>query len=1019
MRWIALFLSCLAAATAAAQTPAPGDLVLNEVMYDPPTPQPSGNEWVEVLNTTPGPLDLGGLAVADASATSGPVPDGTTLAPGAYAVLVRDGANFAAAYPGVAFIELGGFPALNNSGDRPALVLGPTEVDAVPYTPSWGGSDASLERRDPNGSSTSAANFGTTTDPAGGTPGAQNSLFAPDVTGPMLVDATASDDGRTITVTTDESVDPASVTASAFSVTGGPAVTAASYDNTALAVTLTLSAPLAPGTSTLTATNLRDAVGNTTASSSTTVLYDPDLTPPTLLVAEAQDAQTVLATFDEALDPASAETVTNYVLDAGVGSPTGATLQGDGTSVRLTLAAPLTGPASYTLTVTGVADAAGNPSGSQSAAFFFGEGATPAPFDLVVNEVLYDEPSADNPGEFVELFNRSDQTFDLRSFTLNDNTGPDEPITTAPVFVGPGEYAVIVEDAALFAAVFPGVPFVEQPAWSALNNSGDAVVLTYEDTVVDSLFYTPDWGGEDASLERKDPEAPSVASNFATTADLRGGTPGALNSRFEPDVAGPTLVAALASADGRRILVTLDEPAQPASVIPSAFSVGGGPAIATAVYAPGAVTVLLGVADGQALPVGTSTVTATGLTDLVGNTTASTSAEVTRQEDTTPPLITRAAPQSATVVRVQFSEPVTAETATPLGTYALAAEGATLGVAAVAIVDTDEASGQTGTPGVLSVDLTLDAPLPDRVLTTLTATGVQDLAGNVAGPLTARLFFGTADTPEAGQIAITEVMHDPASGSDGEYLELLNTTTDRLFDLRSVTLGDAADPGDALSDDAAVLLPGESLAVVRDVEGFRLAFPEAAFVEGGSVISLSNVGETLALWADGTVIESVTYDPDWHRVELDDATGISLERRDPTRAPNDAANWSSSLAEAGGTPSAPNSVAISETPVEREAGLIITSPFAPTRGEAAQITYTLSTEAALVRARIYDGGGRAVREIEAGRLSGTTATITWNGTDDDRRPVRAGIYVVLVEAVDAQGGTSEGLRGVVVLARPE
>ena len=1375
MRWIALFLSCLAAATAAAQTPAPGDLVLNEVMYDPPTPQPSGNEWVEVLNTTPGPLDLGGLAVADASATSGPVPDGTTLAPGAYAVLVRDGANFAAAYPGVAFIELGGFPALNNSGDRPALVLGPTEVDAVPYTPSWGGSDASLERRDPNGSSTSAANFGTTTDPAGGTPGAQNSLFAPDVTGPMLVDATASDDGRTITVTTDESVDPASVTASAFSVTGGPAVTAASYDNTALAVTLTLSAPLAPGTSTLTATNLRDAVGNTTASSSTTVLYDPDLTPPTLLVAEAQDAQTVLATFDEALDPASAETVTNYVLDAGVGSPTGATLQGDGTSVRLTLAAPLTGPASYTLTVTGVADAAGNPSGSQSAAFFFGEGATPAPFDLVVNEVLYDEPSADNPGEFVELFNRSGQTFDLRSFTLNDNTGPDEPITTAPVFVGPGEYAVIVEDAALFAAVFPGVPFVEQPAWSALNNSGDAVVLTYEDTVVDSLFYTPDWGGEDASLERKDPdgpssaasnyatttdprggtpgalnsqfapdvtgpmlvaavvsedgqsvtvavdepldpasvlpaafsipggpavtdalyddaelsvtltlatslapgtstvtasglrdllgnttaststtvdydpdltpptlltaeavdaqtvrvtfdealapasaqtpsnytidggigapmladlqdggtavvlalsspltaqsayvltvqdvadvagnatasqtapfffgegdapeprdlvineflydepsadnpgefvevfnrsdktfdlreftlndgtgegepltdqavfvgpgeyavvvedaalfaavfpgvpfveqpawsalnnsgdavvltyedtvvdslfytpdwggedaslerkdpEAPSVASNFATTADLRGGTPGALNSRFEPDVAGPTLVAALASADGRRILVTLDEPAQPASVIPSAFSVGGGPAIATAVYAPGAVTVLLGVADGQALPVGTSTVTATGLTDLVGNTTASTSAEVTRQEDTTPPLITRAAPQSATVVRVQFSEPVTAETATPLGTYALAAEGATLGVAAVAIVDTDEASGQTGTPGVLSVDLTLDAPLPDRVLTTLTATGVQDLAGNVAGPLTARLFFGTADTPEAGQIAITEVMHDPASGSDGEYLELLNTTTDRLFDLRSVTLGDAADPGDALSDDAAVLLPGESLAVVRDVEGFRLAFPEAAFVEGGSVISLSNVGETLALWADGTVIESVTYDPDWHRVELDDATGISLERRDPTRAPNDAANWSSSLAEAGGTPSAPNSVAISETPVEREAGLIITSPFAPTRGEAAQITYTLSTEAALVRARIYDGGGRAVREIEAGRLSGTTATITWNGTDDDRRPVRAGIYVVLVEAVDAQGGTSEGLRGVVVLARPE
>ena len=1374
MRWTALLL-CLAAATAAAQTPAPGDLVINEVMYDPPSPQPSSTEWVEILNTTTGPLDLGGLAVADASATSDPVPDGTTLAAGAYAVLVRDGAGFAAAYPGVAFIELGGFPALNNSGDRAALVLGSAEVDAVPYTPSWGGADASLERRDPNGPSTSAANFGTTTDPAGGTPGAQNTLFAPDVTGPVLVDATASEDGRTVTVTTDEPVDAASVTASAFSVSDGPTVTAASYDDAALAVTLTLSAPLAPGTSTVTATNLRDAIGNTTASSSTTVLYDPDLTPPTLLAAEAQDAQSMLVTFDEALDPISAETEANYVLDPGVGSPAEATLQGDGASVLLTLAAPLTGPAAYTLTASGVADAAGNTSGSQSADFFFGEGATPAPFDLVVNEFLYDEPATGNPGEFVELFNRSDQTFDLREFSLNDNTGPDEPITTDPVFVGPGEYAVIVEDAALFAAVFPdvpfveqpawsalnntgdaivlrfqgslidsltyspswggadaslerkdpdgpssaasnhatttdprggtpgalnsqfapdvtgpmlvaavvsedgqrvtvavdepldptsvtlsafavtggpavtdalyddaelsvtlslsaplapgtstvtasglrdllgnttaststtvdydpdltpptlltaeavdeqtvrvtfdealdpasaqtpsnyaidggigapmladlqdggttvilalsapltaqsgyaltvqdvadaagnaiatqtatfffgegdaaeprdlvvneflydepsadnpgefvevfnrsdktfdlreftlndgtgegepvtdqavfvgpgeytvivedaalfaavfpGVPFVEQPTWSALNNSGDAVVLTYEDTVVDSLFYTPDWGGEDASLERKDPEAPSVAANFATTADLRGGTPGTRNSRFEPDVTGPTLVAALASADGRRLLVTLDEPAQPASVTASAFSVGGGPAIATAVYTPGAATVLLGVADGQALAVGTSTVTATGLTDLVGNTTASTSVEVTRAEDTTAPSITRAAPQAATVVRVQFSEPVTAETGAAPSTYALTAEGAAPGVAAVAIVDTDDVSGQTGSPGVLSVDLTLDAPLPDRVLTTLTATGLRDLAGNVAGPLTARLFFGTADTPEAGQVVITEVMYDPATGSAGEYIELLNTTADRLFDLRAITLGDAADPGDALADDAAVILPGEYLAVVRDAEGFRLAFPEAAFVEGGSGISLSNAGKTLALWTDGTVIESVTYDPDWHRVELDDATGLSLERRDPARAPNEASNWSSSLAEAGGTPSAPNSVAISGTPVEREAGLVITSPFAPTRGEASQITYTLSTEAALVRARIYDGGGRAVREIEAGRLSGTTATVTWDGTDDDRRPVRAGIYVVLVEAVDAQGGTSEGLRGVVVLARPE
>ena len=118
-------------------------------MYDPPAPQPSGNEWVEVLNVTGGPLDAGGLVVADASASSDPVPAGTTVAAGGFLVLVNDGDAFGAAYPGVPFVEVGSFPTLNNGGDRPALVFGAAEIDAVPYQPGWGGADASLERRDP------------------------------------------------------------------------------------------------------------------------------------------------------------------------------------------------------------------------------------------------------------------------------------------------------------------------------------------------------------------------------------------------------------------------------------------------------------------------------------------------------------------------------------------------------------------------------------------------------------------------------------------------------------------------------------------------------------------------------------------------------------------------------------------------------------------------------------------------------------------------------------------------------
>ena len=911
-----VLVALLVLAPLAAAQPAPGDLVINEVMYDPPTPQPSGNEWVEVLNVSGRALDVSGLAVSDGTATSAPLPAGSTLGDGAFLVLVDDGAAFAAAYPGVPFVELAGFPTLNNSGDRPALVIGGMEIDAVPYRPSWGGTDASLERRDPFGPSTVAANFGTSTAASGATPGAQNSIF------------------------------------------------------------------------------------------------ETDTDPPALVSAEAIDATTVVVRFDEPVTPETAEIPSNYQISDGVGAPMTADLQDDGTTVVLGLATALSGRRTFTLTVSGVADARGNVVGSAQTTFFFGQGEPAEARDLVVNEFLYDEPTSDNPGEFVELFNRTDKAFDLREFTLNDGVGSDQPVTDQPAFVEPGGYAVIVEDAAAFAAVFPGVAFVEQPSWSALNNSGDDVILKYRGTTIDSLRYTPAWGGEDASLERKDPDGPSSsASNWTTTSDPRGGTPGEQNSQFAPDLEGPTLVAAQASADGLRVVVTLDEPARPSSVTASAFTVGGA-AVASASY-DGETTVTLTL---QTPLSGPATVTASGLVDALGNTTAETSAAVAFVADEAAPRVVRATALSANTVRVTLSEGVTAATGAAPGTYALDD-----GVGAATAVEVVESVGDVGGPdGVRVVDVTFGQPLQERTLYTLTATGLRDLAGNVTPTSTARVFFGTADTPAPGDIAITEVMYDPQNGAAGEYVELLNRTADQIFDLRALTVDDGDGDGDPLSREPAVLLPGEHLAVVRDADGFRQSFPEAPSVEAGSVIGLSNSGEAVVVRASGVAIDSVFYDPAWHRVELDDATGIALERRDPAGPSNAASNWSSSLAEAGGTPSAPNSVSAGGAPVERDAGLTVApSPFAPIRGQAAAITVTLGTEGGLVRARIYDGGGRLVRELERGRLVGGEATLVWDGTGDDGRPLRAGIYVVLAESVDAQAGTTEAVRGVVVLARPE
>lgn len=428
----------------------------------------------------------------------------------------------------------------------------------------------------------------------------------------------------------------------------------------------------------------------------------------------------------------------------------------------------------------------------------------PAPGDVVINEVLYDPPAPQPPGnEWLEVLNRSGRAVDLGGVAVADDGDASAPVA-GPLVLAPGALAVLVRNGEAFAAAYPGVPFTEVDGFPTLNNSGDRPALVLGGVELDAVAYTSAWGGADASLERRDPDGPSVQDNFATSTAPAGGTPGAANTRSAPS--GP--------------------------------------------------------------------------------------------------------------------------------------------------------------------------PLPP------------------------------------GSVVVTEVMYDPALGSAGEYVEVFNATDGRTVDLADLSLGD----GGPLSDRPAPLAPGAYVALVRDPAVFRAAFPDAAALDVGGALSLPNAGGAVVLRAGGAALDSVAYSPAWHRPELEDATGVALERRDPAGPSGAASNWSSSLSEAGGTPSAENSVGLADRPAPR-GDLTVTSPFAPGRGEAAEITYALRAEAALVRARVFDGGGRFVRELEPGRLSGSTARLVWDGRDDAARPLRAGIYVVLVEAVDAAGGAAEAQKAAVVLAR--
>lgn len=241
-----------------AETPAVGDVVVNEILYAPTT---ASNEFIELYNRSDKTIDLSTLQYADEDQEFDPVaPSRTALRPDGYAVLVRDPDAFSSQFPSVEPLAPTGWDALNNGGDTVVLRHGPsaTVLDEVPYRPSWGGTDGrSLERIDPRGPSDISSNFASSTAPAGATPGTQNSQYAPDRTPPVPVFAEQVSETR-VEVMFDERVQPGSIVPTAFRL---ETASVTSAERTAPRIArLLLSEP--PTATTLQVNNVRDLIGN-------------------------------------------------------------------------------------------------------------------------------------------------------------------------------------------------------------------------------------------------------------------------------------------------------------------------------------------------------------------------------------------------------------------------------------------------------------------------------------------------------------------------------------------------------------------------------------------------------------------------------------------------------------------------------------------------------------------------------------------------------------------------------------
>lgn len=276
-----------------------------------------------------------------------------------------------------------------------------------------------------------------------------------------------------------------------------------------------------------------------------------DKSPPELALIEVISSEELRLTFSEELNKETAEAVINYNIDHDLGNPVQATLAENKKTVQLTFEKSFSNGLHYTITISGIKDVAGNFIHSTNRNFVFIQTAPANQKDVIFTEIFADpSPRIGLPEvEFAELFNRSENPFDLKGWQIMDESSS---MILPSLILLPGEYLVLASSSTEFSSY--GKVWGD-PDFPSLNNAGDILMIKDSNGfTVDSVNYNDGWYRDEErknggwSLELIDPQnLCSEGENWVASEDSSGGTPGSQNSVFanKPDLTGPSLLLAI------------------------------------------------------------------------------------------------------------------------------------------------------------------------------------------------------------------------------------------------------------------------------------------------------------------------------------------------------------------------------------------------------------------------------------------------------------------------------------------
>jgi hypothetical protein len=306
----------------------------------------------------------------------------------------------------------------------------------------------------------------------------------------------------------------------------------------------------------------------------------------------------------------------------------------------------------------------------------------------------------------------------------------------------------------------------------------------------------------------------------------------------------------------------------------------------------------------------------------------------------------------------------------------------------------------------------LDQELSPGILYTVQVNGITDCSGNLIREGHSFSSFALPQPAEPLDLVINEVLFNPGSGGV-RFVEIYNNSN-KYIDLKDWKLGNISDGAvdnlRILSGEALILEPENYLAITTNAEVLQFNYPKGLidnFLEISSFPSYPSISGTVVLTNNlDVVIDHFNYSEDFHSALLRDVNGVSLERISYSAPSNDPNNWRSAASTVGyATPGYKNSQFRMQISTE-DVLTIDPKVFAPENlgiADYTTIKYKFDLGGNFGSLTIYDQQGRLIKKIAQNELLATEGFFTWDGTDENRRKVKIGYYLILFEIYNLSG----------------